>query len=212
MLQVVSNIVSRPSLRETAYETIRSWISSGRLAEGTVTSETYLAGQLDMSRTPVRAALQQLETEGFLRIAPKHGILILHASAERVSDLLETLIMLILFAYEHNKETSSAEISDLVHVFLVQLEQSAAAPALVEAEAALWLALISLSQNRELVQLWHVTGDKLEWHNNTRRWKPPYRKDTQQQMEKLLSAMTACSESTGSLLLSYLQLWKASWT
>jgi len=208
----VSDIVSRPSLRETAYETIRSWISSGRLAEGTVTSETYLAGQLDMSRTPVRAALQQLENEGFLRIAPKHGILILHASAERVSDLLETLIMLILFAYEHNKETSSAEISDLVRHFMHQLEQSASAPSLVKAEADLWLSLISLSQNRELIRLWHATADKLEWHNNSRRWKPPYRRDTQHQLEQLLSAITVCSESTGSLLLSYLQLWKASWT
>jgi len=165
-----------------------------------------------MSRTPVRAALQQLENEGFLRIAPKHGILILHASAERVSDLLETLSMLILFAYEHNKETSSAEIADLVHIFMQQLEQSATAPSLVEAEAELWLSLITLSQNRELVRLWHATADKLEWHNNTRRWKTPYRKDTEQLLKQLLYVMTTCSESAGILLLSYLQLWKASWT
>lgn len=49
-----------------AYEQIRELIVHGRLAPGTRIIETEVARRLDVSRTPVRSALQRLQQEGYI--------------------------------------------------------------------------------------------------------------------------------------------------
>jgi len=54
------------SLSESVYETLLEGIISGRLNSGTVLSEIPVAKQLEVSRTPVHDALQQLAQDGFV--------------------------------------------------------------------------------------------------------------------------------------------------
>ncbi len=49
-----------------AYEQLRELIVHGRLAPGTWVIESDVAARLGVSRTPVRAALQRLEQEGYI--------------------------------------------------------------------------------------------------------------------------------------------------
>lgn len=199
------------TLREKAYESIRGWIVSGRLPEGSVTSEHTLTAQLDMSRTPVRAALQHLETEGFLRIVPKHGILILHASAQRVSDLLETLVALLLFAYEQNKRLKSAEIADITDRFMIAATGNDAPDELAVLEREMWLQIVSLGQNKELIRLFHTTIGKSRWESNFRRWKTPYKTETEQCLQRLLYAMVHPNGSEEPGFFAYLFVLKKTW-
>ncbi|MDF2715367.1 MAG: GntR family transcriptional regulator [Paenibacillus sp.] len=206
--------MTRPSLRETAYETILGWIGSGRMPEGAVTSENALAEQLDMSRTPIRAALQQLETEGFLRIVPKHGVLILHASAQRVGDLLETLTALLLFAYEQHKHTKIVEIAAAATELADRIAEASdreSPESLARIEGSLWMRVLSLGRNQELIRLGHKTMDKLQWSINDRRWRPPYRPETEQLLLKLLSSMIGAA-GPGPDFFSYLHLLKRTWS
>jgi DNA-binding GntR family transcriptional regulator len=53
-----------------AYETLRELIVCGRLSPGARIIETEVAVRLGVSRTPVRAALQRLQQEGYVR---SHG-------------------------------------------------------------------------------------------------------------------------------------------
>jgi DNA-binding GntR family transcriptional regulator len=50
-----------------------------------------------MSRTSIRSVLQRLELEGFLRIIPKQGILILDQSAQKTGELIDILASVLLF-------------------------------------------------------------------------------------------------------------------
>ena len=52
---------------------IRALIVSGRIPRSARMTENQLARQLGVSRTPVREALQTLETEGFLDAVPRSG-------------------------------------------------------------------------------------------------------------------------------------------
>ncbi|WP_433634943.1 GntR family transcriptional regulator [Nocardia sp. CA-120079] len=49
-----------------AYAEVRKAIMEGRLAPGEVVSQVQLAAELDISRTPLREALRQLQSEGLL--------------------------------------------------------------------------------------------------------------------------------------------------
>lgn len=210
--------MSRPSLKETAYEAIRGRIASGQLPEGAVTSENALSALLDMSRTPIRAALQQLEQEGYLRIAPKHGILILPASAQRITDLLETLTALLLFVYEQYRQTKPGELTDAVQAFASELDRAAAdkrttPEALAELERSLWLRLLSIGHNREIARIGQTTLDRLQWSVNCRRWRPPYRSETERLLREMADTMLRPPEgSTSPCWFSYLRLLKQTWS
>src|SRR5213080_3141617 len=66
----------RGLLKERAYAEIKQRILSGAFAPGTFLSERQLALQLQMSKTPIRAATERLEQEGFLTISPQQGIVV----------------------------------------------------------------------------------------------------------------------------------------
>ena len=60
-----------PDNRPThVYEQLRTLIVRGQIAPGTRLVEVDIAARLDVSRTPVRAALQRLQQEGYVVLAP----------------------------------------------------------------------------------------------------------------------------------------------
>jgi DNA-binding GntR family transcriptional regulator len=56
----------RQEVTSSAYQRVRDLIVAGRLAPGAPLVETELSERLGVSRTPVRAALQRLQQEGFV--------------------------------------------------------------------------------------------------------------------------------------------------
>ena len=61
------------SLAGNAAEQIRRKIVDGTLELGQALSENALAAELGVSKTPIREALQRLETEGLVQILPQRG-------------------------------------------------------------------------------------------------------------------------------------------
>jgi DNA-binding GntR family transcriptional regulator len=67
-------------------EELRRAIISGELAPKSQVSEAALAAEHGVSRTPIREALKQLETEGLVRIVPRVGTFV---SAPSWPDIVE---------------------------------------------------------------------------------------------------------------------------
>ena len=63
--------MTRPLLRDTAYEAIRREIVEGRIEPGERLRDHDLAARLGLSRTPVREALSKLEEEGLVETRPQ---------------------------------------------------------------------------------------------------------------------------------------------
>ncbi len=85
-------------LNQHAYEAIKQDIIDGVLQPGTLISENELTEKLGISRTPVREALYRLESDRFLKIFPKKGILIPDISLKDVRDLYSIRAVLEPFA------------------------------------------------------------------------------------------------------------------
>ena len=58
------------SLREQVYDHLRLLLNRGELRPGALLDLDALEGRLGVSRTPLRDALLQLESEGFVRSCP----------------------------------------------------------------------------------------------------------------------------------------------
>lgn len=66
-------------------------IESGSLPPGAPLDERALAARFQVSRTPVREALQQLATLDLVRIAPRQGVSVARLSINQVRAMMETL-------------------------------------------------------------------------------------------------------------------------
>ena len=62
--------IERQAVREKVYMKLRDWIVHGMLKPNEQVRDIELAVRLGVSRTPVREALQRLEDEGLVRMAP----------------------------------------------------------------------------------------------------------------------------------------------
>jgi len=74
------------TLREKILETIREAIINGTLKSGERVSEPELAERFGISRTPIREAFRQLESEGYLTVAPRKGAMVTSLSERDVEE------------------------------------------------------------------------------------------------------------------------------
>lgn len=84
-------------LKERAYEELKSAILNETFPPEMFLSERQLSSRLGMSKTPIRAALERLEAEGFVAVAPRQGIVVRKMSLDEVVDLFDIRIALETF-------------------------------------------------------------------------------------------------------------------
>jgi GntR family transcriptional regulator, rspAB operon transcriptional repressor len=84
----------RLRLKETAYDRLLQKISEGQISPGAVLSERELAAEFNMSKTPVKAALERLEEQGFLTISPQRGAILRELSVRQINEHYELRIAL----------------------------------------------------------------------------------------------------------------------
>jgi DNA-binding GntR family transcriptional regulator len=80
---------ARPSLRETAYATLKARIIGLDLHPGQRLVERDIATELGVSRVPLREALHQLESEGLVVLVPRQGALVAPFTRADVEQLFE---------------------------------------------------------------------------------------------------------------------------
>lgn len=74
------------TLREKILETIREAILKGDLKPGEKVAEPELAERFGISRTPIREAFRQLESEGYLTVIPRKGAVVTALSERDVQE------------------------------------------------------------------------------------------------------------------------------
>ena len=74
------------TLREKILEHIRDSIVSGALKAGSRVSEPDLAERYGISRTPIREAFRQLESEGYLTVIPRRGAVVTSFSQKDIEE------------------------------------------------------------------------------------------------------------------------------
>ena len=78
-----------PMLKERAFAELKSLIQSGEITAQSNLSERQLALRLGMSKTPIRAALENLESQGLVTVSPQRGIFVRELSAREVAELFD---------------------------------------------------------------------------------------------------------------------------
>lgn len=75
--------------KTAAYETLKKRIIDGKLAPGLAINEDEFAKDLEVSKTPLREALRQLEREGLVENIPGRGSAVTHISFQDIREIFE---------------------------------------------------------------------------------------------------------------------------
>lgn len=94
MLARTAGGMSSSSIQSRVIGDLREQIISGALEPGMSLSEIALAETFGVSRTPVREALKQLQTEGLVEIRPRVGTFVTAPSRREIIELFEVKALL----------------------------------------------------------------------------------------------------------------------
>ena len=84
-------ILNQKSLREQVYDLIREELTQGKLIPGDAINLNALSEELGISKTPLRDALLQLDTEGFVTISPRRGVYVNRLTLEDIRNCYEII-------------------------------------------------------------------------------------------------------------------------
>ncbi len=85
---------SGTSAADAAYRHVKDRVLTGALEGGRMVSENEVSTALGISRTPVREAFLRLEVEGWLRLFPKRGALVVPVAPHEIDEVLEARALL----------------------------------------------------------------------------------------------------------------------
>lgn len=85
--------VTAKDKKAVAYEIIKKKIIEGELAPLMDISEDGLQKELGMSRTPIREAIQQLQTEGFVYIYPRKGTIVAEVTEDLIKEIFHMRVL-----------------------------------------------------------------------------------------------------------------------
>lgn len=124
-------VVLRPFINQTieqklpkrAYQILRLAIRSLKLLPGQTILESEVAHVLNMSRTPIREALIQLQTEGLVKLIPRRGFKVAPIEEENMKEIYELVESLDGLAVElATKRMTNDELEKLEELNIKQIE------------------------------------------------------------------------------------------
>jgi DNA-binding GntR family transcriptional regulator len=148
--------------KERAYAYTKQRVLDSRFPGGSMLSEGEVADALELSRTPVREAFVQLESEGLLRLYPKRGALVVPVSSEEVLGVIEGRSLIEQFAVKKVIERS-VDIADELAASIAAQEELAArrdAEGFVEADREFHRIIIVATGNPVLVGFYDTLRDR----------------------------------------------------
>jgi DNA-binding GntR family transcriptional regulator len=113
------------TLREKIVETVRNAIVNGQIPAGARVAEPDLADRFGISRTPIREAFRQLESEGFITVIPRKGAIVASLSAKDISDFYD--LKMVLEGYAARCAARTLTEKDLTKMEAVNRQMEAAA-------------------------------------------------------------------------------------
>ena len=151
-------------LAEQVYNRIKGDIFSFRLLPGDNFTESALAAQLGVSRTPLRDALFRLQREGYLEVGFRRGWKVCAIDFQRLDNLYDLRIVLETAALERlcKDPDPSERLQALNAIWLAPEDQRETDPALLaELDEQFHIELVAAAGNDEMTRIHTELTEKI---------------------------------------------------
>lgn len=152
---------------DRVYATLRDMAINFDFKPGERLNETHLTSKLNVSRTPLREALNRLVAEGFLTLAKGQGFFCRALSPEQILELYQLRCALETEALRHGIDRASdAEITDFC-TYLDATEKTYDScddlTELLKMDEEFHMRLASLSGNNELCRMLNNVNERIRY-------------------------------------------------
>ena len=115
-----------PAAADKAYDTLKQRVVGGIYGPGVQLKEEHLARELQISRTPVRAALKRLVDDGLATADPNRGVRVAEWTEFDIQETFELRGMLEGHAAELAARRGSAELADHLDALNEEMDRAIA--------------------------------------------------------------------------------------
>lgn len=176
MTATETKIINQARISDQVYDYLRGEIVAGRLAPGERVSPEELAGQLKVSKMPIKEAIERLASEGLFEIQARRGTYVSRLNAEELAETFEVRCALEVLAGRKAAERITKADIERLHELIAAMERSTGKQDVrkhLDQNAAFHELILRLSGNRKLLETWqrlrtpiHVAGI----HHRTDDW------------------------------------------
>ena len=155
-------------LKDIAYEKIKERILQGYYEEGS-TSENELVKDLQMSRTPIREALQRLQYDGLVKIYSNQGVFFQDLSVKQVNDLFDMRVAIETFSLRKAIQVISSEQLEKLEQDLLKQQKAVDEKdtlAFMKNDSDFHSFLIRISDNQFIVPVFKNVRERLFHHGS----------------------------------------------
>jgi DNA-binding GntR family transcriptional regulator len=165
------------TLREKVYNHLKKLIKARKLKSGEFIDLNLIGRELGMSRTPLRDALFQLESDGFITIYPRRGVMLNSLDLKTVRDIYEIVGALesaaLLSAADKISDGDIAEMKRLDDEARACLDREDYEP-LYRCNVAFHNVFLGKSRNEEMKRAARIQRERLydfpEWRSLLSDW------------------------------------------
>lgn len=164
MTSSLPKIQRSQSLYEQTYHALRANILSGELEAGERMVETRLAQKLQVSRTPIREAMRQLQRESLLVADTNGGLRVATVSASDASQLYDCRLALEQLAIRETCDRIKSDTLKQIEVCVIQAEElgeEGRYDLMLELDYRFHRLITQASENRWLVSLLDRVFDQM---------------------------------------------------
>lgn len=159
-----SKIKQTKSLKQIAFEMIKDAIINHEILPGEPLYERYLSEKLEISRTPIREALQLLEQEGWVTSVPRKGTFVSNISVEDVEEIIQLRRALEILAIELLiPKITEEQLATLARILEMQAKTQGDKKMFIAIDKDFHFHLATFSGNRRIAQLIETYGDQMRW-------------------------------------------------
>ena len=154
--------MEHPILRDKAYLSIKQKLLHREIQPGERIREDLLAEEISMSRTPVREAISQLTTEGFIVNLPRKGLFCANITREEMLDFLKIRESLEILAVRECLERAADEEISRLDELMEDYERAITSGTRQEAsdlDSRFHMSIAEMSKNRKLIRFIAEIGD-----------------------------------------------------
>ena len=154
--------MSATSASERVYTHVKHRVLDGGYPAGELLTEGAVADEVGVSRTPVREAMLRLEVEGFLRLYPKKGALVVPVSAAEAEDVLQARALVESWAAPR-AHAAGAALADVLDGWLAEMvtrREADDAAGFSEADRSFHEHLVAAAGNGILTRLYRSLRER----------------------------------------------------
>lgn len=189
---------------ERVYARIKDFAVDYRFRPGERINEVELAAELAVSRTPVRAALNRLERDGFVTSVPNKGFFARELTPEAVRDLYELRAAIERAAFVLACERATgAEIEATAGAWTKHssLEDEGSWARIAVADESFHMALTQLSKNAQMISALEGLCSRIRFFRRIDLESSPRRERTYREHDAIIRALRRRDAAGGAALL-----------